>query len=146
MAECTGKDLQFARESRDIARWKVAEAIHESESTIERWEKDKTKATLDQIWRYCEAIGEGFPLWYCWARSNNESFRAYFPAITIQPLLQSLASCQFEIDDFYKLIDQLRRDAIDGKLDNAELKAQGIKELSEAIAAALAAFQLVKKA
>jgi len=136
MAEFTHLDLRKARETRKIPRWQLATRLGVSEDTLERWETGKQMPTPDDVGRIEDALGARAELfWARWMYSNCESYRERNPAPVISELLAAVVSVRYELADVQALHDQLARDAIDGKIDDPKLRAQAIKEISEARAA-----------
>ena len=136
MAEFTFQDLRKAREARKIPRWQLANETGVSEDTVERWETGKALPHPNDVSRIEHALhAEGEMLWYRWMYSNIDSFRERNPAPVVSELLAAVVSVRYELADVQALHDQLARDAIDGRIDDPKLRAQALKEISEARAA-----------
>ena len=135
MAEFTHIDLKNARETQKIQRWKLAAAVNVSESTIERWESGETMPQPDDIDRVAEALGDP-SIWHRWMLSNYDSYRKrYINAGCVNSLAALMIRFRYETRDVLELQDRAERDAIDGRIDDLQLKADLIKEVKEQIAA-----------
>jgi transcriptional regulator with XRE-family HTH domain len=136
MPEFTHIDLKIAREAQRMPRWKLAQELNVSESTIERWESGETMPHPDDIDRIGEALGDP-SIWHQWMLSNYESYRRrYIKGCFDNGLSVLMARLRFETGDLLKLHDSAERDSLDGKIDDPQLKTQYIKELKDLIAAA----------
>ena len=134
MAECTGKDLQISRTRAKLTQWQVATACGVSDSEIGRWERDEALPEPDDVDRFETAVGES-TLWYRWMRSHHDSFRKRFPPIQQDNgLAAKMARFRYEVGDVMTLHERAHRDSLDGTIDDAQLKAQYIKEVQEALA------------
>jgi hypothetical protein len=67
--------------------------------------------------------------------NNYESYRKrYFEAVD-QSLPVSIARSRFEMEDVMRMHDRVERDALDGTIDDIQLKTAYTKEIKDAIAA-----------
>lgn len=140
MAEFTYLDLQKAWKNHGFTQWQLAAAIGVSEDTVKSWVRtDAQKRVLphpDDVSRIEHALGaEGEMLWARWMYSNVESYRERNPEPKVSALLEAVCSVDVEIEDVRALHSRLIRDAIDGHIDDPELRRQAHKEISEARAA-----------
>jgi transcriptional regulator with XRE-family HTH domain len=136
MAEYTHLDLRKARESRKLTRWQLANKLGVSEDTLERWETGKQPPTPDDVGHIEDALdARGELLWPRWMFSNIESYRQRNPEPRMSALLEAVVSVKYELDDVQALTGRLERDAIDGHIDDPELRKLARKEISEARAA-----------
>ncbi len=134
MPECTNIDLKNARMRRKLLPWQIGEQLGVSESTVRRWENGEVEPGPDDVDRFADVVGEP-TLWYRWMRTHYDSFRKMFPEIESATLPNSIARSKYEMQDVMQFVDQLHRDALDGKIDDPQLKARCIKEAKEAQAA-----------
>ena len=105
-----------------------------SESTIGRWENGEVQPEPDDVDRYASAVGDVM-LWHRWMLSNYESYRKrYFDAVD-QSLPVSIARSRYEMEDVMRLHDRVERDALDGTINDIDLKNAYAKEIKEAIVA-----------
>jgi len=136
MAEFTHLDLRKARESRKLTRWQLANLIGVSEDTLERWETGKQQPSPDDVGRIEDALDARAELiWARWMYSNVESYRERNPEPHMSPLLEAVVSVKYELADVQALSGRLERDAIDGHIDDMDLRQQARKEIAEARAA-----------
>ncbi len=135
MPEFTHIDLKNAREAQKMQRWKLAAAVNVSESTIERWESGETMPQPDDIDRVAEALGDP-SIWHRWMLSNYDSYRRrYIDSAANSGLPALMTRYRYETGDVMALHGNAERDALDGKIDDPQLKANLMKELREQIAA-----------
>ena len=134
MAECTHLDLRKAREARDWPRWKLAQEVGVSEDTVERWETGKSMPTPDDVDRIGEAVGDP-QLWHRWMLSNVDSYRKRYIDATDLSLPVALQRLSLEIQDVQEMYNAVARDALDGKIDNQQLRKEYQKQLRELTAA-----------
>jgi transcriptional regulator with XRE-family HTH domain len=134
LPECTNIDLENARSRKKIPRWKLATMLGVSESTIARWENGEVQPEPDDVDRFASAVGDVM-LWHRWMLNNYESYRKrYFEAVD-QSLPVSIARSRFEMEDVMRMHDRVERDALDGTIDDIQLKTAYTKEIKDAIAA-----------
>jgi transcriptional regulator with XRE-family HTH domain len=133
MPEFTYLDLRKARESRKLTRWQLANKIGVSEDTVERWETGKQSPTPDDVGHVENALdARAELLWARWMYSNVESYRERNARPQVSELLAAVVSVKFELADVQNLEESLERDAIDGHIDDEELRAKAMKEIDEA--------------
>lgn len=133
MAEYTHLDLRKARETRKLTRWQLANLIGVSEDTLERWETGKQMPTPDDVGHIEDALDARCELlWARWMYSNVESYRTRNARPQVSELLAAVVSVKYELADVQALQDQLERDAIDGHIDDEDLRAKAMKEIDEA--------------
>lgn len=133
MAEYTYLDLRKAREARKLTRWQLSNLIGVSEDTLERWETGKQMPTPDDVGHIEDALGARCELlWARWMYSNVESYRTRNARPQVSELLAAVVSVKYEMADVQGLQEQLERDAIDGHIDDEDLRAKAMKEIEEA--------------
>lgn len=75
-------------------------------------------------------------LWYAWMHSNDEGFRDHFPAIkTDYQLALALVNIRHQLADVMARQDEMERDAMDGRIDNAAHREEYLRELDDVQAA-----------
>lgn len=134
MPECTNLDLKNARMRRKLLPWQIGEQLGVSESTVRRWENGDVEPGPDDIDRFAEAVADPM-LWYRWMRSHYDSFRKRSAELATMTMPNSIARSKYELEDILPLLEQLHRDALDGRIDNPQLKEKCIQEAKEAYAA-----------
>lgn len=135
MAEFTHNDLRSAREARKIQRWRLANELGVSEDTVRRWEIGETQPTPDDVGNI-ERILDAPGLWHRWMLSNFESYRERYTDIPVAGhLAASVIRMKYEVEDLIPYFKRLEKDAIDGHMDNDDLRREFPKEAHEAIAA-----------
>ena len=135
MAECTHLDLRKAREARGWPRWKLAKETGVSEDTVERWETGKSLPAPDDVDRIGDAVGDS-TLWHRWMLSNCDSYRKRYIDATDLSLPVALQRMNFEMQDVQRLYEAVARDALDGRVDNQQLREKALHEIKELVAAA----------
>jgi transcriptional regulator with XRE-family HTH domain len=135
LSECTNTDLENTRMRRKLPRWKIAGKLGVSESTIARWENGEIQPEPDDVDRFAAAVDDS-TLWHRWMLSHYDSYRRRYIDSTVNSGLPALmARYRYETDDVMALHSSAERDALDGKIDDTQLKQSLIKELREQIAA-----------
>lgn len=135
MAEFTHIDLRSARESRKMPRWKLAKEIGVSEDTLERWETGKQRPDPDDVGKI-ERVLEIPGLWHRWMYSTYDSYRERYTDIpSVSHPAALVLRMKHEIAEVIEMFDAVERDAVDGKWDDAELRAKLKEQVQEAIAA-----------
>ena len=135
MSECTNTDLENTRLRQKIPRWKLAGMLGVSESTIARWESGEIRPDPDDVDRFATAVSDP-TLWHRWMLSNYDSYRRrYIDSKVNSGLPVLMARYRYETGDVMAIHNSAERDALDGKIDDPQLKQKLIKELQEQIAA-----------
>ena len=135
MSECTNTDLENTRLRQKIPRWKLAGMLGVSESTIARWESGEIRPDPDDVDRFATAVSDP-TLWHRWMLSNYDSYRRrYIDSKVNSGLPVLMARYRYETSDVMAIHGSAERDALDGTIDDPQLKQKLIKELQEQIAA-----------
>ena len=135
MPECTNTDLENTRLRQKIPRWKLAGMLGVSESTIARWESGEIRPDPDDVDRFAIAVSDP-TLWHRWMLSNYDSYRRrYIDSKEASGLSALMGRYRYETGDVMAIHNIAERDALDGKIDDPQLKQKLIKELQEQIAA-----------
>lgn len=142
MSECTNTDLENIRLRQKIPRWKLAEMLGVSESTIARWESGEIRPDPDDVDRFAIAVSDP-TLWHRWMLSNYDSYRRRYVNCVDQSLPIAIARSKYEMADVMNLQERVERDALDGAIDDLKLKVEYGKEIKEAIAALTDTLQLL---
>lgn len=140
MAECTYHDLRKARDARKLPRWEVANAVGVSEDTIERWETGKVQPDPEDVDRFAEAVGAS-GLWHRWMLSHYDSYRKRYRDAVNYALPVAFANLRHQMNDVLNIYDPVERDALDGRIDDPELRACIEKEVQDIQSAATAFLQ-----
>ncbi len=140
MAGCKGLDLRKAREARKMPRWMLGQKIGVSEDTIRRWEADEIVPEPDDVGALEEAL-EVKNLWHRWMLSHYDSYRDRFTAAPEFGLASAVVRARYEMADVMALQDRVERDALDGRMDDGQLKAGYVQQLKEAQAAIIQALE-----
>ena len=143
MATVTNVDLRKARDEKDLTREQLAALVHVSASTIENWERGISTPGPDDVDSIARALNHP-TLWHDWMMSNFTSYARRYQEITPYALPSAIMSARHELGDVLALQDQVERDAIDGKIDDPQLKARYKKETREAMSALLRAMQAME--
>lgn len=135
MAEFTHKDLKIARESRNVAKWQLANELGVSEDTIYRWEKGEQRPDPDIVGNIEKILS--YPgLWHRWMLSHYDSYRERYTDVPeVEHLTALVVRMKHEMMDVLSLSDDLERDSLNGKIDKPELWQMLKREASEAVAA-----------
>lgn len=140
MAECTYLDLRKAREARKMSRALLAEAIHVSDDTLERWETGKTTPDPEDVDRIGEAL-EDPSLWHRWMLSHYDSYRRRYFATQNLALPVAIANLGLKIEELLGMQHAALSDAIDGAIDNPALHGDYKERVQALVAAACTAAQ-----
>lgn len=140
MEEFTHLDLQKAWKSHGFTQWQIAQELGVSEDTVKSWVRTDPERRItphpDDVSRIEQVLHAGAEMiWYRWMYSNVESFRDHMPEPKMNPLMESIVSAHYELADVQALRERLERDAIDGRIDDPQLRTQATKEIDEAQAA-----------
>lgn len=144
MAMVTNVDLRKARDEKDLTREQLAALVHVSASTIENWERGISTPSPDDVDNIARALNHP-TLWHDWMMSNFTSYARRYQEIKPYALPSAIMSARHELGDVLALQDQVERDAIDGKIDDPQLKARYKKEVREAIPTLLRALQSLEE-
>lgn len=134
MAECTIADLINARKAAKMPRWQAAQHMGVSEETVRRWETGETRPEPDDVWAM-ERTYKANGLWHRWMRSAYDSYRENWPEMVDRELPMAVVNVRHQMADVMALQNDVERDAMDGRMDSAALRAHYIKEAKEAQAA-----------
>ena len=135
MTKEAGLELKKARIAAKLPVFVVAQRCFTSERTVARWEDGESEPSPDDVDRYAEAVGDA-ALWDRWMRMTFDSYGKRFPeAGENRALTLAILGSRFEIEDVLALQGRVERDAMDGKIDDPELKARYHKEVLEAFTA-----------
>lgn len=144
----SGKAHVILRSAREAHGWTRVQLIAElgvSEETLKRWEYGQSKPTPDDVRNIERIIGaESELLWDCWMRAAWDSYAEYHPEAQDHNLLQAFVNMKYELQDVMALLEPAERDAVDGRLDNPQLRQKLLKELEEAQAAIVRSVAQIK--
>lgn len=134
MSEKAGALLKNARKMAGMTRPQVYQVTAISESVLDRWERGETVPDLESLDKM-ELLYRRPGLWQECLMIYYPSFRRHFPQIIVLETLPALVNTRHQLQDVLALSDTMERDAMDGRIDNAALKAKYISECQEARAA-----------
>ena len=135
MTKEAGLELKKARIAAKLPVFVVAQRCFTSERTVARWEDGESEPSPDDVDRYAEAVGDT-ALWDRWMRMTYDSYGKRYPeAGENRALTMAILGSRFELEDVLALQGRVERDAMDGKIDDAELKARYRKEVLDAFTA-----------
>lgn len=134
MSEKAGALLKNARKMAGMTRPQVYQVTAISESVLDRWERGETVPDLESLDKL-ELLYRRPGLWQECLMIYYPSFRRHFPQIIVLETLPALVNTRHQLQDVLTLSDTMERDAMDGRIDNAALKAKYISECQEARAA-----------
>lgn len=134
MSEKAGALLKNARKMAGMTRPQVYQVTAISESVLDRWERGETVPDLESLDKL-ELLYRRPGLWQECLMIYYPSFRRHFPQIIVLETLPALVNTRHQLQDVLALSDTMERDAMDGRIDNAALKAKYISECQEARAA-----------
>lgn len=122
MAEFTHIDLRAARESRKMPRWKLAAELGYSEDVIRRWETGEQRPDPDDVGNI-ERMLKTPGIWHRWMMSHYDSYRERHGDVPcVEHLSIDLSRLRLDMDDVEKLLPYVERDALDGQLDDPQLR------------------------
>lgn len=134
MSEKAGALLKNARKSAGMTRPQVYQVTAISESVLDRWERGETVPDLESLDKL-ELLYRSPGLWQECLMIYYPSFRRHFPQMVTLETLPALVNTRHQLQDVLALSDTMERDAMDGRIDNAALKAKYISECQESRAA-----------
>lgn len=134
MSEKAGALLKNARKMAGMTRPQVYQVTAISESVLDRWERGETVPDLESLDKL-ELLYRRPGLWQECLMIYYPSFRRHFPQMIVLETLPALVNTRHQLQDVLALSDTMERDAMDGRIDNATLKAKYISECQEARAA-----------
>lgn len=134
MSEKAGALLKNARKMAGMTRPQVYQVTAISESVLDRWERGETVPDLESLDKL-ELLYRRPGLWQECLMIYYPSFRRHFPQMIVLETLPALVNTRHQLQDVLALSDTMERDAMDGRIDNAALKAKYISECQEARAA-----------
>lgn len=134
MSEKAGALLKNARKSAGMTRPQVYQVTAISESVLDRWERGETIPDLESLDKL-ELLYRRPGLWQECLMHYYPSFRRHYPEIVKLDTLPALVNNRHQLQDVLALNDAMERDAMDGKIDDAAVKARYLKECHEARAA-----------
>lgn len=144
MAAFTGKDLRKWRESQQISAADLAERISCDATTIYRYESGKLKPNPDVMYELCVELGDA-DKWTTWMRTEYPaSYGRVHPETASYELTGALLSMFAEMDDLVRLQTEAMRDGADGTIDDPELKARILREVTEMVQSAQRVRTLLK--
>ncbi len=134
MSKEAGLELKKARISAKLPVVAVAQRCYTSERTIARWEDGECDSP-DDVDRYAEAVGDP-GLWDRWMRLTYDSYGRRFPEEGVnRELALAIVDSRHQMEDVLALTDKVERDAMDGRIDDPELRDRYRKEALEAFTA-----------
>lgn len=131
MSEKAGALLKNARKMAGMTRPQVYQVTAISESVLDRWERGETVPDLESLDKL-ELLYRRPGLWQECLMIYYPSFRRHFPQMIVLETLPALVNTRHQLQDVLALSDTMERDAMDGRIDNAALKAKYISECQEA--------------
>ncbi len=134
MSEKAGALIKNARKAAGMTRPQVYQVTAISESVLERWERGETIPDLESLDKL-ELLYRSPGLWQECLMLYYPSFRRHYPEIVKLDTLPALVNNRHQLQDVLALNDAMERDAMDGKIDDAVVKARYLKECHEARAA-----------
>lgn len=134
MSEKAGALLKNARKMAGMTRPQVYQVTAISESVLDRWERGETVPDLESLDKL-ELLYRRPGLWQECLMLYYPSFRRHFPQMIVLETLPALVNTRHQLQDVLALSDSMERDAMDGRIDNAAVKAKYISECQEARAA-----------
>lgn len=135
MTKEAGLELKKARIAAKLPVYAIAQRCFTSERTVSRWEDGEVEPSPDDVDRYAEAVGDP-ALWDRWMRMTFDSYGRRFPEAGVnRELPLAIMGSRCEMEDVLALQGKVERDAMDGRIDDPELKARYRKEVLEAFAA-----------
>lgn len=134
MSEKAGALLKNARKMAGMTRPQVYQVTAISESVLDRWERGETVPDLESLDKL-ELLYRRPGLWQECLMLYYPSFRRHFPQMIVLETLPALVNTRHQLQDVLALSDSMERDAMDGRIDNAAVKAKYIRECQEARAA-----------
>lgn len=146
MPETGSMILREARETANLSREQLSmrmECI--SVGTIKRWEYGESKPDSADVARMGEILNDStlWPRWMC--AVDDEYARRHPYSASDMPAAMAFVRVGYEMADVQKRLDEITRDALDGKIDNKTLAAQMVKELLEMEAASQEARRHLKE-
>ena len=146
---CAGHVLATARNAVGLYQYQAAQLLSKdeiiSEDTISNWECNRAMPDPEQV-SAMERVYECEGLWDSWMRLQWPSYRAHIPENPdVSSAGLAVINAGYQISDVAALTEALGRDLMDGRVDDAELKARYIAEAEEAAAALQAAISKLRK-
>lgn len=146
MQRVSKKDLLFARNSAGLSREEAGHELGVSSSTIRDWEDEKknVKPGPDDVWNMEKLYGAA-GLWRGWMQSHYDSYRENHPEETLdRSQLAAVVNVRHQLGDVLALSETVERDAMDGRIDDEQLRRKYLKELDEAEASLVEARRALK--
>lgn len=146
MQRVSKKDLLAARNHAGLSREEAGHELGVSSSTIRDWEDaGKTvKPGPDDVWNM-ERLYDAPGLWRGWMQSHYDSYRENHPEETVdRSQLAAVVNVRHQLADVLAMSDGMERDAMDGRIDDEQLRTRYLRELEEAEAALVEARRALK--
>lgn len=146
MQRVSKKDLLAARNRAGLSREEAGHELGVSSSTIRDWEDaGKTvKPGPDDVWNM-ERLYDAPGLWRGWMQSHYDSYRENHPEETVdRSQLAAVVNVRHQLADVLAMSDGMERDAMDGRIDDEQLRRRYLHELEEAEAALVEARRALK--
>ena len=131
------KDLLAARNHAKLSREEASHELGVSSSTVRDWEDDKIRNNPgpDDVWNMEKLYGVP-GLWRGWMQSHYDSYRENHPEETVdRSQLAAVVNVRHQLSDVLAMSDGMERDAMDGRIDDEQLRRRYLHELEEAEAA-----------
>jgi len=145
MAVFTGADLRAWREEQKITAADLAERISVDATTLYRYESGKLTPNPDVMYEICAALGD-VDKWTTWMRTEfPASYGRVHPETSAYSLPGAMMSMFAEMRDVHDLEREALRDGASGSIDNADMRKQLEKEVTEMIQAAQRVRSLMKE-
>lgn len=131
------KDLLYARNSAGMSREEASRELGVSSSTIRDWEDDKVRTNPgpDDVWNMEKLYGAP-GLWRGWMQSHYDSYRENHPEETMdRSQLAAVVNVRHQLGDVLAMSETVERDAMDGRIDDEQMRRRYLKEIDEAEAA-----------
>lgn len=144
MATFTGKDLRRWREAQGITAADLAERISCDTTTIYRYESGKIKPNPDVMYEICVELGDP-DRWTVWMRTEfPASYGRMHPETASFDIAGALMSMYAEMDDVLQAQKAAMKDGADGHIDDAQLKTDLLREVTEMVQSAQRVRTLLK--
>lgn len=131
------KDLLAARNAAKLSREEASHELGVSSSTVRDWEDEKIRNNPgpDDVWNM-EKLYNAPGLWRGWMQSHYDSYRENHPEETVdRSQLAAVVNVRHQLADVLAMSDGMERDAMDGRIDDEQLRRRYLHELEEAEAA-----------